>query len=198
MTFDSPFPKGRVAFFMTTNFNKFNEIRPVLAEYKVATAFLRIKTTEIQNDDIENVAKAKSIEAAKKYNLPIMVEDAGIFIEELNGFPGPYSSYVYRTLGTKGILKLMKDIDKRNAYFRSVIAFYDPEINLLKCFHGKIEGRISWEERGHLGFAFDPIFEPLKSNNTFAEMTIQEKNKCSHRAEALRKFAIWYVSSFFR
>jgi len=183
---------------MTTNFNKFNEIRPVLAEYKVATAFLRIKTTEIQNDDIENVARDKSIEAAKKYNLPIMVEDAGIFIEELNGFPGPYSSYVYRTLGTKGILKLMKDIDKRNAYFRSVVAFCDLEINLLKCFHGKVEGRISREERGHFGFGFDPIFEPLKSNNTFAEMTMKEKNKRSHRTEALRKFAIWYVSSFSR
>ena len=67
----------------------------------------------IQDEDIENIAKTSAIGAAKKCNLPILVEDAGLFIEMLNGFPGPYSSYIYRTLGTSGVLKLMKNLKKR-------------------------------------------------------------------------------------
>jgi XTP/dITP diphosphohydrolase len=194
----SPFPKGRVAFFATGNIHKFNEARHVLAEYKVATALLRVKASEIQNDNIENVAKASVMDTVERCRLPIFVEDAGLFIDTLNGFPGPYSSYVYRTIGTKGILKLMKEVEKRDAYFHSVVAFCDPKES-PKCFHGKVEGKISQEERGDSGFGFDPIFKPADSyDKTFAEMTTEEKNKLSHRAQALTKFAEWYTSTFQR
>ena len=189
------FPRGRLAFFVTSNVHKFNEARQVFSEYKVATAMLKIKAVEIQDDNLENIAKASAIDAVKTCGLPIIVEDAGLFIEALNGFPGPYSSYVYRTIGTIGILKLMKNVDKRDAYFQSVVAFSSPE-EAPKCFHGKAKGKISLEERGSLGFGFDPIFEPSGGGNrTFAEMTTNEKNEHSHRAGALRKFAKWYTSS---
>jgi XTP/dITP diphosphohydrolase len=122
------------------------------------------------------------------------VEDAGLFIEALNGFPGPYSSYVYRSIETKGILKLMENVEKRDAHFQSVVAFSSPEES-PRCFHGKANGKISMEVRGELGFGFDPIFEPSDDGNrTFAEMRMPEKNMRSHRAEALRKFAKWYES----
>ncbi|UCF59532.1 MAG: XTP/dITP diphosphatase [Candidatus Bathyarchaeota archaeon] len=192
----SPFPKGRVAFFVTGNIHKFNEVRHVLAKYKVATALLRAKASEIQDDNIENIAKASVRDAVERCRLPIFVEDAGLFIDALNGFPGPYSSYMYRTIGIKGILKLMKEVEKRNAYFHSVIAFCSPKES-PKCFHGKVKGKISQEERGNSGFGFDPIFKPSDSpNRTFAEMATEEKNKFSHRAQALRKFAEWYTSTF--
>jgi len=188
------FPRGRVAFFVTSNVHKFNEARLILAEYNVATAMLKIEAVEIQDDNIENIAKASATNAAENCKLPIIVEDAGLFIKALNGFPGPYSSYVYRTIGTKGILKLMKNADKRDAHFQSVVAFSSPEEAPL-CFHGEARGKISLEERGKFGFGFDPIFEPSGvSNRTFAEMTTTEKNQHSHRAEALRKFAKWYTS----
>jgi len=194
----SPFPKGRVAFFATGNIHKFNEARHVLAEYKVATALLRVKASETQNDNIEKVAKASVVDTVERCRLPIFVEDAGLFIDTLNGFPGPYSSYVYRTIGTKGILKLMKEVKKRDAHFHSVVAFCDPKES-PKCFHGKVKGKISQEERGNSGFGFDPIFKPADScNKTFAEMTTEEKNKFSHRAQALTKFAQWYTSTFQR
>jgi len=190
----SLFPRGRIAFFVTSNVHKFMEARLLLAEYRVATALLKVKTHEIQDDDIENIAKASALEAAERCNLPVIVEDAGLFIEALGGFPGPYSSYVYRTIGTEGILKLMNGLEKRGAYFRSVVAFCDPE-NSIKCFDGRAMGRISQKERGGSGFGFDPIFEPLGGRGkTFAEMTTEEKNRHSHRAQALRKFAEWYVS----
>ena len=184
-----------MAFFVTSNIHKFNEARHVLGEYKVATAMLKIETVEIQDDNIERIAKASAIEAAKKCSLPVIVEDAGLFIEALNGFPGPYSSYAYRTIGTKGILRLMKNAKKRDAYFHSVVAFCNPE-EQLRYFHGRAEGKISLQARGNLGFGFDPIFElSAGRGKTFAEMTLMDKNRHSHRAEALRKFARWYTST---
>jgi len=189
------FPRGKLAFFVTGNIHKFNEARRVLAEYKVAVAMLKIEAVEIQDDNLESIAKASATDAVKKCGLPIFVEDAGLFIEALNGFPGPYSSYVYRTIGTKGILKLMENVDKRDAYFQSAVAFSSPE-ETPKCFQGKVKGKISMEESGRSGFGFDPIFEPSGGRKkTFAEMTITEKNEYSHRAEALREFAKWYTST---
>ena len=188
------FPRGRLAFFVTSNIHKFNEARRVLSEYKLAIAMLKIKAAEIQDDSLENIAKASAIDAVKNCGLPIIVGDSGLFIEALNGFPGPYSSYAYRTIETRGVLKLMEKVDKRDAYFQSVVAFSSPE-EVPRFSHGKAEGKISLEERGASGFGFDPIFEPSGGGNrTFAEMTTDEKNKRSHRAEALRKFAAWYTS----
>ncbi|MCW4001712.1 MAG: XTP/dITP diphosphatase [Candidatus Bathyarchaeota archaeon] len=188
------FPRSRIAFFVTSNIHKFNEAREVLSQYELATAMLKIKAVEIQDDSLENIAKASATEAVKNCSLPIIVEDAGLFIEALNGFPGPYSSYVYKSIGTKGILKLMENVAKRDAHFQSVVAFSSPQES-PRCFHGKANGKISMEVRGELGFGFDPIFEPSDdSNRTFAEMRMPEKNTSSHRAEALRKFAKWYKS----
>jgi XTP/dITP diphosphohydrolase len=88
----------------------------------------------------------------------------------------------------------MNHIENRDAYFQSVIAFSSPE-EQPSCFHGKVKGKISLQERGTSGFGYDPIFEPTKGDGrTFAEMTTAQKNEYSHRAEALRKFAEWYSS----
>lgn len=195
MTLENSFPRGRAIFFVTRNIHKFNEARQAMAEHRIAVALLKMETLEIQDNNLENIAKVRVMDAVKKYSLPVIVEDAGLFIEALNGFPGPYSSYVYRTIGTKGILKLMENVEKRNAQFHSVVAFCSPK-ETPRCFHGKAEGEISLEERGGFGFGFDPIFRPLtQRSETFAEMTVPEKNKYSHRAQALRKFAEWYSST---
>ena len=135
-------------------------------ESKVATALLRIGAVEVQDDSLKSIAKTSATDAVGKCGLPIIVEDAGLFIEALNGFPGPYSSYVYRTLGTEGILKLMKNVDEREAYFQSVVAFSSPE-EVPKCFHGKVKGKIFREVRGRPGFGFDPIFEPSGSRGRY-------------------------------
>lgn len=194
----SSFPRGKVAFFVTSNVHKFMEARLVFAEYKIAAALLRVPVQELQDDNIENIAKASAREAAEKTRLPVIVEDTGLFIPALDGFPGPYSNYVYRTIGTKGILKIMRDSSQRKAYFRSIVAYCDPK-GALECFEGKAEGKITRKERGSSGFGFDPIFEPLSGNGkTFAEMATKEKNEHAHRAKAFKKFAEWYVSAFRR
>jgi XTP/dITP diphosphohydrolase len=183
--------------FVTGNIHKFHEAIHVFSKYNLSTAFIRIKKPEIQDDDIENIATTSAIEVSKKCNLPIIIEDSGLFIRAVNGFPGPYSSYVYRKLGTKGILKLLHDEENRDAYFQSVVTFSDPTTSIVNCFHGKVEGIITHEERGQLGFGFDPVFKPSPHpDKTFGEMNINEKTKHSHRSKALRKFALWYVTNF--
>jgi len=190
------FPRGRVAFFVTTNVHKFQEARRVLAGYRVAAALLRVETHEIQDDNTEEIARASAVEAAERCGLPVIVEDSGLFIDALGGFPGPYSSFVYRTIGTRGVLKLMSDVRERDAHFRSAVAFCDPG-GPVECFSGRVDGRIAWRERGSSGFGFDPLFEPSGGHGrTFAEMTVTEKNRLSHRARAMQKFAHWYVSTF--
>lgn len=192
--------KGKIAFFATGNVHKFHEARRVLREFGISTAMLRTKAKEIQADEIQLIAETSAQEAATKSRMPIFVEDAGLFIKALNGFPGPYSSYIYRTLGIEGILKLMKNISTRDAYFHSVVAFCDSNKPLsIRRFTGKAKGRIAFKERGKCGFGFDPIFEPSSEpNRTFAEMTQQEKNRYSHRAQALTQFGKWYSRTYTR
>lgn len=188
------FPIGRVIFFVTRNIHKFNEASKLLTKYDIATAMLKTKKAEIQDDDLENISKTGALEAFKRSGLPLIVEDAGLFIKALNGFPGPYSSYVYRTTGNNGILKLTRGVTDRYAQFRSAVAYCGQD-GSVKSFLGISEGRIAGEPRGSSGFGFDPIFKPLRgSGKTFAEMSTEEKNMFSHRSRALRKFAEYYKS----
>lgn len=187
--------EGRVIFFATNNVNKFQEARRVLAEYKIAVGMLRVKTSEIQSESLEEIAKTSAIEAFRNCNLPVIVEDAGLFVEALNGFPGPYAAYVYKTIGNRGLLQLMENTKNRKARFSSVVAYYSVHCKSPICFEGEALGKITEKERrsgnGH-GFGFDPIFKPANSNKTFAEMSLSTKNRYSHRANALHKFAQWY------
>jgi XTP/dITP diphosphohydrolase len=186
---------GPIAYFVTSNVYKFLEARNLFSNYKLTTAKINVKPIEIQNESLEEIAKFSALDAFKKCNFPLFVEDSGFFINSLNGFPGPYSKFVFTTVGLKGILKLMKNIEKRDAYFKSVIAFINSDLRPI-CFIGKVLGTISFREIGDNGFGYDPIFVPSKSiaNKTFAEMTTSEKNLFSHRGKALTKFAEWFSS----
>jgi len=187
--------KGKIIFFATNNFHKFNEARRVLAEYKIAVGMLRVKALEIQSDSLSDIAQASVIEAFRRCRLPVIVEDAGLFVDVLNGFPGPYSAYVYKTVGNAGLLKLMGKVAYRKATFKSAIVYYDGQ-GAPVCFEGEAAGKITSEERvgnGKSGFGFDPIFQPHGSAKTFAEMDVEAKNGFSHRANAVRKFAEWYT-----
>lgn len=187
--------KGRFIFFVTNNVNKFNEARRVLAEYKMSVGMLRIKSLEIQSNSLKEIAKASVTDAFEKCKLPTIVEDAGLFVDGLNGFPGPYAAYIYKTIGNQGMLKLMENIESRKAKFESVVAYLSSEIKSPICFNGIVAGEIAAEERrgsNKSGFGFDPIFKPHGKDKTFAEMNVEEKNQHSHRAKAFRKFARWY------
>jgi XTP/dITP diphosphohydrolase len=187
--------KGKIVFFATGNIHKFNEARVVLAEHGLAVGMMRAKAIEVQSDNLEEIAATSVVDAYKRWNLPFIVEDAGLFVDALNGFPGPYAAYVYKTIDNAGLLKLMENVQNRKATFRSAIAYCDNVSGRSVCFAGETSGEITKQERMtniESAFGFDPIFQPEGSRKTFAEMTINEKNGFSHRAQAVHKFAEWY------
>lgn len=187
--------EGKIVFFATDNINKFNEARDVLREHNIAVAMLRVKGSEIQNDSLQEIAQESVVDAFGKCHLPVIVEDAGLFIEALNGFPGPYAAYVYRTIGNQGLLRLVRHVKNRKARFESAVAYLSTELESPTCFKGEVVGTITEpqaKENEKHGFGFDPIFKPTDSKKTFAEMSVAEKNMYSHRAKALRGFAEWY------
>ncbi len=186
---------GKVVFFATGNINKFNEARSILSAYGISVGMLRMKGDEIQSDSLKEIAQKSVLNAFAETKLPIFVEDAGLFIKALNCFPGPYAAFIYKTIHNDGILKLMENISDREAKFQSVIAYCDSTICEPKCFEGESKGEITSTERKPQGksvFGFDPIFQPVGSRKTFAEMTIEEKNNFSHRAMAMHKFTQWF------
>ena len=164
--------KGRVVFFATGNIHKFNEARSILTGLDIAVGMLRVKDIEIQSDSLVEIAQASALAAFKRCGLPVIVEDAGLFVDALKGFPGPYAAYAYKTIGNKGLLKLMKSVENRKARFQSAIAYCDSEAEEPVIFEGEAAGKITSEERvgnGKSGFGFDPIFQPISRRLDLAD-----------------------------
>jgi len=184
--------KLREVFFATSNRGKFMEVEALASQFGLKVRMAPLKPLEIQHENLAEVAKHAVRQVLRRLKAPVFVEDAGLFIEALNGFPGPYSSYVYKTLGVKGVLKLLEGNSNRKAYFLSAIAFAKPRLK-VKVFLGRSDGVIGWEAKGESGFGFDPIFHPEGLRQTFAEMGLKDKNRYSHRAKAFRKLAEWLL-----
>jgi XTP/dITP diphosphohydrolase len=177
-----------VIYVVSENPGKLREIRFVLGKFGFEVEPLRARKLEIQSDDLEEVARVAAESLLGRAPEPFVVEDSGLFIASLRGFPGPYSSYVYRTIGCEGVLKLMRGVEDRRAKFVCAAALgFNGSVSV---FRGEVEGAISEEPRGRGGFGFDPIFVPLGHAKTFAEMTLEEKCAVSHRSKALETLAV--------
>ena len=173
--------------FASSNRNKFREAKKILSKNQIKLEFFQSQLQEIQANSLEEIATKKVADAYNKCKKPVIIEDDGLFIKSLNGFPGPYSSFVFDTIGNKGILKLVKT--QRNAVFQSVIAFCNKKNNVA-LFKANVKGKISKKSQGK-GWGYDPIFIPDGKNKTYA--MIKNKNEISHRYQALRKFSNWFV-----
>jgi XTP/dITP diphosphohydrolase len=179
--------------FATSNRHKFEEVRAIAAKHGVKLEMCDVQCDEIQADNLGDIASFSAKEACRILGKLCFVEDAGLFVRALRGFPGPYSNYVFRTIGKEGLLKLMAGVKDRRAEFRSAISYCESKTT-LRIFSGKVCGSITTKPKGSQGFGFDPIFTPERGNGrTFAEIPTVEKNKYSHRAKAMRKFLKWYV-----
>ena len=181
--------KSSDLFFVSSNSHKYKEAKAILDSFGVNVGFLKSELQEIQSDALGDIALAKAQDAFSKFKKPVIVEDAGLFVDSLGGFPGPYSSYVFQRIGNDGILDLMNN-KKRDAKFVSIITYCDKKV--IWSFEGKINGTISKTKKGD-GWGYDPIFIPKNAKNTFAK--IDDKNKISHRYNALKKFSKWYLST---
>jgi len=185
----------RTIYFITRNPHKVKEIRELAVDIGkgkgVSIQHLNYEYPELQLEEIEEVAIASANHIRRERGLeikaPFFIEDSGLFIHALNGFPGPFSAFVFKKIGNEGILSLMagKNGEERRAVFKTVIAFCQSASAEPRIFRGVVEGRIADSARGEGGFGFDPIFE--YRGTTFAEMSTEEKNKISHRGRAFRE-----------
>lgn len=148
-----------------------------------------IKTTypEIQAETLEDTIRPGLEWLMQRHVVPLMIDDSGLFVEALKGFPGVYSSYVFKTIGCDGILKLMEGVKERSARFECCVGFVVPggEPHISK---GVAKGHISTAKAGTGGFGYDPIFVPEGHTRTYAQFEVLEKNSISHRGRAIARF----------
>jgi XTP/dITP diphosphohydrolase len=181
-------------YFVTGNKGKFTEAAKVASDFGVTLKHLRLEKREIQSEDLDEIACFAAKDAADASGRMVVAEDAGFFVKALAGFPGPYSSYVFKTTGILGILKLVERRKDRSAFFQASVAFCAPG-KRPKSFSGRVYGLVSTKPKGTQGFGFDPIFIPKRGDGrSFAQMTTEEKNALSHRASAFAKFCKWFLS----
>jgi XTP/dITP diphosphohydrolase len=180
--------KSSEVWFASSNHHKYAEAREILGKHGINVRFFEFSATEIQSDSLFEIAMKKALDAYAKCKKPVIIEDDGIFVKSLNGFPGPYSSYVYNTIGNAGVVKLVKK--DRGAKFCAIISYCDVRKKPVQ-FEGVTLGSIPKKPRGK-GWGYDPIFVPKGKTKTYGEM--KEKNTLSHRARALEKFASWYLN----
>ncbi len=190
--------------FATGNRHKIEEAKEIFTKYDLSISQLIVDgksphLSEPQTDSIEEVSKSKIqqvreiISGTALEQSVILVEDSGLFIETLGGFPGPYSSYVKEKLGLSGILELLRNNSHRKAKFMAAVAILHNGKNTYAV--GKCEGRISLEIKGAEGFGYDPIFIPNEADGrTCGELSNEEKSLISHRGMALKEVAEYLIS----
>ena len=144
---------------------------------------------EIQAMDLEPVVRHKAALAYTALRRPVLVEDTGLALSALNGFPGALIKWFLQSLGTDGICRLLQaeqaEID-RQAHATTVFGYHDG--TTCHVFTGTVAGSIPDRPRGSQGFGWDAIFQPHGSPRTFAEMTDEEKDRFSMRRLALEQF----------
>jgi XTP/dITP diphosphohydrolase len=141
-------------------------------------------------ETLEGNAAEKSFYIFDKYGLNCFADDTGLEIEALNGEPGVYSARYAGKERDSGknmdlVLEKLSGTKNRKARFRTVISLVIDGHETQ--FEGVVNGEILEEKRGQTGFGYDPIFRPEESTSSFAEMTLGEKNKISHRGRAVQK-----------
>lgn len=174
---------------VTGNKNKAAEVAAFFSGI-AEVAHVAFDCIEPQADTVEEIARAKAEQAYAALEVPLIVDDTGLFINSLGGFPGPYAAYVQDTIGNAGVLRLMQGAEDRRAHFATAVAYADG--GEIQVFSGTVAGEITSAERGTEGFGYDPIFSV--NGRTLAEMSMEEKNNLSHRARALAAFRDWYAT----
>ena len=184
--------------FATNNLNKLNEVQAMLPTNIHILSLSNIGCTEDIPETqitIEGNAIQKAQYIKEHYGYDCFADDTGLEVEALNNAPGVYSA---RYAGAQRnaddnmtlLLKNLENKTNRNARFKTVIALLLN--NQLHTFTGICKGEITQQKRGDKGFGYDPIFKPLGYDQTFAEMSLDEKNQIGHRGKAIRQLVDFF------
>lgn len=172
----------KIQYFATTNDHKLREVNHILG-YDLEKIHLEL--TELQDMDVEVIARFKAEEAFRKIGKPVLVEDSAWYFDAWNGLPGPFAKWFKEAVGIDGVLKMMSSEENRKARGKTAVAYHDGKD--VRLFVAEISGIITREKRGDSGFAYDSIFIPDDQKKTFGEMTLEEKSAISMRALAINK-----------
>jgi XTP/dITP diphosphohydrolase len=173
---------------VTSNQGKLREFRASLEGQGIEVVHADLDCDEIQADTLQEVVVDCLGQLSSCGIKDLALDDSGLFIDHLKGFPGVYSSYALRTLGNEGVLKLLEGVKDRGAHFECCIGCMTGDFGQF-IVTGRCEGTIGLKAAGNEGFGFDPIFIPQGYDRTFAEISIEEKNRISHRGKALQAFS---------
>ncbi len=179
----------------TTNEGKYRELSHMLRGLPITCISLNDLDTKIPApDETESTIEGNAILKAKYYahesGHSTLADDAGMFIDQLGGWPGVHSARIADSSDARvdeTLKKLEKNTDEkeRTATFAGVLALYDPKSKDLVVTTGETRGIILKEKKGENGFGYDPIFYVPEIEKTYAEMSEEEKNSISHRAKAI-------------
>ncbi len=187
--------------FATNNLNKLAEVQKMLPDsiellsLSDINCFDEIEETETT---LEGNAKLKANYITEKFGYNCFADDTGLEVESLNGEPGVYSARYagIENNSEKNMQKLLSELENkpnRKAQFKTVIALNLNNKQFL--FEGICKGEILTEKQGEKGFGYDPVFKPNGFNNSFAEMTSEEKNSISHRGNAVQKLVRFLIKN---
>lgn len=168
-------------FFITGNQNKLAEIQAILPGVEQ----LDVDLIEIQETNPEAIIQEKLQEALKHHTGPLMVEDTGLYLEGMNGLPGPLIKWFIKKIGVAGLAQLAMQLPSQQAVAETHIG-YASKSGEIHFFKGSIKGKIVLPQ-SESNFGWDPIFQPDGYDISFAEMSPAEKNQISMRRQAVEQ-----------
>ena len=162
--------------YVTGNWAKVLSAKLILEPLGIEVDNVKMDTTEIQADSVEEIAKCSAKEASERLKCTVLKNDTGLFVEALGGFPGPYTHYVDEKLGENGLLKLLEGEENRKACFIEAYAYCEYEKEPI-VFTSITEGVIAKEKSGKYGWSWDFIFIPNGLDKTMANYPDEERCK---------------------
>ncbi len=166
-------------FFLTGNKDKLREVRDLLPDVQG----IDMELMEIQELDPHKIIAAKLAEARRHQSGAFIVEDTSFSLDAMNGLPGPLAKWFVKAIGLEGIYQLTETFGSVRATARTIIG-YAEENGSIHFFEGALSGTVV-PPRGMGGFGWDPLFQPDGHDKTFAQMTLEEKSRCSMRRLAI-------------
>lgn len=191
--------------FASTNKHKIHEVKEILSNYEVLSLadigfteeIDETGTTTAENSKIKALAVRKFLNEKGDFETPVLADDAGLFIESLNGEPGVYSARYAgnhdNEANRQKVLKNMQGKENRTAYFECTICYAGKDV--IKEFVGRTYGKITTEKIGSDAFGYDCLFFSDDLHKTFGQATDDEKNSVSHRGRALELLKEWLHSN---
>ena len=171
---------------ITTNQNKVDEVTEIMKEFSIGVDHTNIDYPEDKEGTIQELVTKAVKPLAEKLNKPVVIEDTGLFFEAYKDFPGLFPKIIYKSIGFKGIQKLLEG-ESRKAYFLVVVGYCEPGKEPV-LFEAKMNGSIKEDVFEALEpiFPYDTLFIPEGHDIPICEMSMELKNSFSHRGEAFR------------